>query len=329
MSEASTISFALPCKVQSDTKETKTSLALRATAVVLGILAMTIAALALFQVPVFSGLSGVGGWSVLSAGAVTILLSSVIRCNKSIENAEETSQPDSTSPDQTIQESEHPQLSERQREILREFTPEMVDALGGIQRVQLLPRQNCWNGRIDTKDLTASIAVGSYLMNGREYPYLLFCYCKFSDRTGKYHVTGDWLGRTENGWCAPYAYPSELNLRSANTVTDGSPEAGHMLDKIKRLVNREAIGKVERYRDVLLVKPEERDEWRPENARLEGEALDQFMDLDTIFYERKPEEGSTDLFPYTPNHSALRNIADFYQAFPDKESIDISFKQID
>jgi hypothetical protein len=71
-----------------------------------------------------------------------------------------------------------------------------------------------------------------------------------------------------------------------------------MLDKIRRLSQRQPIGLIEQFPECSVSKPTDKDVYRPSpgKAYLEGQELENFMDLNTRFYERKPEEGKTELF---------------------------------
>lgn len=178
--------------------------------------------------------------------------------------------------------------------ILKDFTPQMVKALGGIKKVMSIPIIENWNGEITVDDLKAPVMIGSH-RDGT--PFLLFCYTTSKSRA----PTGEYLGRKEGGWGGAYCYPSELNLRSPNVIKDGTLEEKFMLDRITRLMNKRAMGTLERYEGSLASKPsKDKNSFRPNNAYLEGDELDAYMDLDTLFYEIKPSEGKTCILLHNP-----------------------------
>ena len=198
--------------------------------------------------------------------------------------------------------------------ITREFTPEMVEALGGSENVLQIPIIENWPGFISDEHLTAPVMRG-YHNDGR--PFLLFCYMIYLHEYASYKIQGEYLGRTKNNaWEGAYAYPSELNLRSPNPIQDNTEAATHMLDKITRLMQGLPIGSVQKFPGICIVKPSgDKATWTPENARLEGEELRAFMDLDTLFYERKPPEQSTELVLYDPSQSLTQNLTAMRRIF--------------
>ena len=71
---------------------------------------------------------------------------------------------------------------------------------------------------------------------------------------------------------------------------------------------------------MVLVKPDNKDSFRPSDAYLQGSELEEFMDLETIFYEKKPIDGTTALFMYDPSNSSESNKL-FKEKFPNYKAI--------
>lgn len=197
--------------------------------------------------------------------------------------------------------------------IITSLTPQMVDALGGIDKVLGFPKLEAWDGRINydgtIPDPTLAILTAP-VMRGQHKgkPYLLFCYLMSSEHDGEMRINGDILVRENNGWSRRYPLLSQLNCGIHNAVPEGSLGETFMLDKIRRLMNYEPVGL---------------QKWFPinerrnvNNAYLEGEDLVAYMALDTSFYERRPEGRPTDLFLYDPSLSRNDNNALYLTKFP-------------
>ncbi|PJD95533.1 MAG: hypothetical protein CK425_08440 [Parachlamydia sp.] len=200
------------------------------------------------------------------------------------------------------------ELDKEKKAVVELFTPQMVDALGGVDQVLSFPKIEGFTGQITRKDLKAPVMRGD---DGS----LLFCYLKSS----KIEVTGEYLRRNKDGtWEGTYAYPSELNLRVANlTIKDGSLEEKYMLDKINRLMHYKPVGRLEIYLENIIMKPADKDSFRPTQAYLSGEELTAYMDFETLFYERALNEGTTDLFLWDPSKSTEENKKIYKEKFPD------------
>ena len=328
--------------------QTNLSIGLRITAVVLGTLAVIVGTLILLNIPGLSHLGTTVGWTLVSIGTFLVLVGVSIKCvkRKSVittenepqfrsnesqtlkteKNAVDDKPPQerrkentlesnkSTTISTTKKERKEVKLNSTQTQILDDFTPQMVEALGGVDQYLALPKIKNWGGSIDLEHMKAPVMRG-YHEKGR--PFLLFCYFRYSVDTGKYEVAGEYLGRRKDGsWESAYAHPSELNLRSPNPILDNTLAAQHMLNKVTRLMSGEAMGAVERFPGIILSKPSDKGTWRPINAYLENETIEQFMDLDTLFYERKPKEGTSELFLYNPRISREENVKLYRQKFP-------------
>lgn len=192
-----------------------------------------------------------------------------------------------------------------EKKIIADFGPEMVEALGGVDKVLSIPVLTHWDGQIAMKHFTAPIMRGYH---GEGRPFLLFCYATKQVST-PLNITGEHIERTAEGlWKGTYSYPNELTLRFPNPVNMNSLAGKHMLDRIRRLINDQPMGMMEKYKDVVLFKPANLEEIRPVDAYLEGEELTQYMELDTIFFERKPPEGATEILLWDPTKSDAENI---------------------
>lgn len=206
------------------------------------------------------------------------------------------------------------ELDKEKKAVVELFTPQMVDALGGVDQVLSFPKIEGFTGQITRKDLKAPVMRGD---DGS----LLFCYLKSSiDSYGerKIEVTGEYLRRNKTGtWEGTYAYPSELNLRVANlTIKDGSLEEKYMLDRINRLMHYKPVGRLEIYLEDIIMKPADKESFRPTQAYLSGEELTAYMDFETLFYERALNEGTTDLFLWDPRKSTEENKKIYKEKFP-------------
>jgi len=198
------------------------------------------------------------------------------------------------------------ELDKERKAMVELFTPQMVDALGGIDQVLSFPKIGEWTGQITKSELKAPVMRGD---DGS----LLFCYFKQGDRA---KITGEYLKRNKDGtWEGAYSFPSELNLRVSNLkIKDGSLEEKYMLDKIHRLMNYKSVGRLEIYFENMFMKPADKESFRPTNAYLKGEDLTAYMDIETLFYERALKE-STDIFLWDPRKTVKENKKLFKEIF--------------
>lgn len=215
--------------------------------------------------------------------------------------ADDAAQPPRT-PSIKVEESASPILDPEKEKIIKDFTPQMVEALGGVDKVLSFPVLEKWKGEITKSHLTAPVMRGSHSHG----PFLLFSYCKRDER-GSFSTSGEYLGRSKGGWGGAYATRGEFSLGGGYSLLEGSLDEKYMLNKISRFMKGEAIGLVTQYPGVILIKPADKSQYTPKDAYLDGEELLAFMDLDTNCYEKKPEDGTTDLFLYDPSLSEQQN----------------------
>jgi len=82
-----------------------------------------------------------------------------------------------------------------------------------------------------------------------------------------------------------------LDLAATGSVAQGSLLEDVIYDRVRRLVTGQYVGYAKRYQGVLLLKPENKDDYRPNDAYLAGERLERFMDENTLRYEVAKEGG--------------------------------------
>ena len=193
------------------------------------------------------------------------------------------------------------------KKLLDAYGPQMVEALGGLEKMKTFPTLTNWKGTLRVDDLKAPVMIGN--RNGT--PFLLFCYIKRDEEHVPHYPvkeyfdlngcsTGEYIERTPEGWKGAYATQSELNLRDPNAIKEGSLDEKHMLDRVRRLMNAEPVGILKSYEDFAILKPADKETIRPDDSYLKGDEMTAYMDLATIFYEREVEEGSTDLYLIDP-----------------------------
>ena len=193
------------------------------------------------------------------------------------------------------------------KKLLDAYGHQMVEALGGLEKMKTFPTLTNWKGTLRVDDLKAPVMIGN--RNGT--PFLLFCYIKRDEEHVPHYPvkeyfdlngcsTGEYIERTPEGWKGAYATQSELNLRDPNAIKEGSLDEKHMLDRVRRLMNAEPVGILKSYEDFAILKPADKETIRPDDSYLKGDEMTAYMDLATIFYEREVEEGSTDLYLIDP-----------------------------
>jgi hypothetical protein len=217
-------------------------------------------------------------------------------------------------PKEEIKEVENPpeiELDPAKKLLLEQFTPEMVEALGGIDAVLNLPVLEGWNGDIKLEDLSAPVMRG-FSKGGK--PFLLFSYLKCVPDT-VWRVDGEYLGRGEKGWKG-VRDTDQFSLGGPNFIQDGTAEAKYMLDKIKRAMKGEAVGLVQQYKGIWINKPEDVESFRPDNAYLEGDELTAFMKLSPFHYEKRPPAAFTELFLCDPKKTKEEIMEQLFQQFP-------------
>lgn len=206
----------------------------------------------------------------------------------------------------------NPLTVEEQRTLDR-FTPQMVEALGGMEKVLSIPTLADWDGTMNPKCMTAPVVISGTSAG----VCLLFCYWHLEK--GGYQVRCEVLARRDKGWEGVNCYDcNEMSLRAAVPVLDGSLTAKYMLEKISRLMQGKAVGTVQLFHDVSLVvtNPKNKVTSRPNDAYLKDDALLDYMDAHTIFYEREPKAGTTEIFLYDPSKTRKQNLGQLFKRFP-------------
>lgn len=197
------------------------------------------------------------------------------------------------------------------KEILETFTPQMVNALGGIEKVLSIPIIENWNGVLDKTNMSAPVMRGI----SKQGPFLLFSYKMFLKKYDTVKI--DYLVRTSKGWQGA-CFKGELNLGLGETsILEGSLEENYMLNRIARLMKGQPLGKLKNYPDVLLINPN-REIPQPEDAYLKGDELTAYMKFETIFYEKKVKPNTTNLFLWDLNRTDDQNNKYLLEKFPNQ-----------
>ncbi|MFV0340404.1 MAG: hypothetical protein ACK5MA_07255, partial [Parachlamydiaceae bacterium] len=175
-----------------------------------------------------------------------------------------------------------------------EFTPQMVEALGGIDAVKQMPIFADWSGttgpRFAGEQVPPAPITRYYDSSGT--PFLVFYYFK-KDPSG-WSAFVDCLCKEENGWTGP---SSELGRTMVGKDLFKKPNAECeriLLDKVRRLVRGEAVGLLKEYSSV-----------RPEDIIMPGE---DYAALGLRYYELKPEGGPTGIFLGDPTKDVAENL---------------------
>lgn len=205
-------------------------------------------------------------------------------------------------------------------QLLKDFSPQMVEALGGWEKMKTFP-VIYFTDTIDLDDLTAPVMIGE---PGK--PILVFCYYiknTFNDpylkkpSTGKYELKWEYICREPQGWKPADNVHCPLHLNDPNRITEGSLGEKHMLDRIRRLMNGEAVGCLHRYEGYLLNKPDDVEKIRPKNSYLKGDEMTAYMkEAGTLWYERELEEKTTDLYLWDPSKDRTQQNLEFVAKFP-------------
>jgi hypothetical protein len=209
-------------------------------------------------------------------------------------------------------------LTPEQEKLITDFTPQMIEALGGVNKVMNIPRYKVTDKL--SHELKKTIKDPLSIIEDN-IPTIVFCYAIPSERQ-----VWEQLERDGNRWKSiRYICLSDGQLHlgiplgtinDPSCIADNSLEAKYMLDKISRLVHRKAVGVLKRYPNTRDVKPIDKDQFRPSDAYLNGVELESYMDASPLEYERKPGKGSTDVYLFDPKKSPQDNLADIQQKFP-------------
>ncbi len=97
-------------------------------------------------------------------------------------------------------------------------------------------------------------------------------------------------------------------------IEEGSLGEKLMLDRITRLMNHQAVGRLECY--TKGTKPDDMETVRPKDSILSHDELTEFMKLDTVFYEKKLPEGKTDLYLCDPSQDEEAQLKELMGKFP-------------
>jgi hypothetical protein len=175
---------------------------------------------------------------------------------------------------------------------------EMIQALGGVEKVRNLPKIVNWNGSNDI--LPFPIMFSEH----KDGPILIFTTRKampyYDLYPNSYYIMFpieaiQWQDKTET-WRIKNPKESELGLRCSIPIKKGSLEEKYMIERIARLVKGEPVGKFKQYTNKntsapVFSKPDNKDEFRPADSYLKGEELEQYMGLNTVFYESEVPNG--------------------------------------
>ncbi len=200
--------------------------------------------------------------------------------------------------DSKLEEVKKPELTAEQQQAFKDFGENMVEALGGIDRVMAIPVLEKWDTVMSMDPHTVVNNNPNQLHDHMTAPImryynekgqacLIFCYLKyrppFINDKGMFYKSIEVLSRRDNSWTADTHKEKELKLSIDAPIDDNSLSEKYMLDRVKRLSNKECIGKLEKYKDVAFVKPENLT--RPDNAYLNDEQFKEYSTSNTLFYE--------------------------------------------
>jgi len=184
------------------------------------------------------------------------------------------------------------ELEELKAKLIQEYTPQMVQALGGIDEFLKIPE-------IDSKQ----VYYGAYLKSKesilRGYiegsPCLYFQFDMFSDQDDKGNLGPYFEKRKEcilihkGKWMNNDAYAArgQLFLCTVGEIKQGSSLEKYMLSRIERLRSKQVVGLMRLYNEKFFgYKPPKIDV--PADAYLTGEELEEYMKLPNNYYEAKP-----------------------------------------
>lgn len=307
----------LPCVSDSQSQGSSCSRGLRVTSIAVAVLTVITGVLILQNI-IKCNQSNYVGWGAISFGIFLSLCIASVKCEKAVDalkkpdvegsaerSTEKKKEVESTPP-------ENQALIARKKELTKLFTQEMVDALGGIDALMMLPEISLadWNGVFNQeliKRLPGSVVWGM----GNKHPFIVFLYTSAVE-SGAVQI--EMLSRTNDGWKGESSHPvGEFVLRKVGhgTIQDRTVEAGVMLKRIGRFVRGEAVGVMlpyQKHKDpknrIVIhtnlqaaaaapfffgahARPEDRDYWRPADSYLKGDELECYMGIEDIqFYER-------------------------------------------
>lgn len=176
----------------------------------------------------------------------------------------------------------------------------MVEALGGKENFLKVPELKNWNKDYYSKSINAPVMRG--VIDGE--PFILFSYDYEVNKATKHgRECLRWAKNTQSWQRASFSDSQlSLDLNKNPDIKANSKAETFMLDRIKRLVNGGYVGILDNYSDKTgrpifsLPKISDLDSLRPKDAYLKGQDLEDYMELDTVVYEKAPtEEDYTDI----------------------------------
>lgn len=169
-----------------------------------------------------------------------------------------------------------------------------LSIFGGREAFERIPQLAEWDGRPRVGIMTAPIMWHDH----PNYIYVLFHVQRpLLDRNteqpnGRVRRSLEFLvfNKQAQVIAGGYEIGSDLMLNIPDPVEPGSLLEDIIYDRVRRLVNGEYVGYTKKYPGVALMKPANKDDFRPDDAYLTGEDLESYMDEPTLFYEVAEEE---------------------------------------
>lgn len=164
-----------------------------------------------------------------------------------------------------------------------------LSIFGGREAFERIPQLAEWDGRPRLEIMTAPIMWHDHPQN----IYVLFHVRRpVLDRNtelpnGRVRRSVEFLvfNKLAQVIAGGYEIGSDLMLNIPDPVEPGSPLEDIIYDRVRRLANGEYVGYTKKYPGVALMKPANKDDFRPDDAYLTGEDLESYMDEPTLFYE--------------------------------------------
>jgi hypothetical protein len=193
------------------------------------------------------------------------------------------------------------EMTSEKKQILNDYGKEMVEALGGIDKVVNLPVLDLtkWDGTLNPEQFTGPVIRGKFANE----PVLIFCYVPYDNR----RICGDFLRRRvprneseDQRWIAGgRGIRGELDFAMGNEgVPPNSEIEKQMFDRLHRLMSGKPVGRIQSYNESVVAT--KKNISPPKDAYLKGVDLEAFMKLDTYYYERDPTDQAAELtlFPF-------------------------------
>lgn len=212
-------------------------------------------------------------------------------------------------------------FTSEQEKLIAEYSPEMIEALGGVCTVMNLPKyKRTWGPHEYTFKEIIKDPVS--LIEGSEKPTIIFSYAIPSYSKNVWEQ----LERHDNKWRSIRTICGSTGqlhlgiplgtLPNPSVIVDNSLEAEFMFKKIRRLVLGDCVGVLKKYKDVDKTKPENKDVFRPSDAYLKGSELESYMDAKPLEYEHQPKEGATEVYLFDPKKTPEENLTNIQKKFP-------------